>query len=297
MGLVRLRGRFDLDGKVALVTGGSRGLGLAIATLLAKQGACVAIVARDRQELDLAAAELSAAGAPQVLPVVCDVGSAAQVHEAVEQVIRVLGPVDVLVNDAGTIEVGPFESMDLSDFEKAMATNFWGTLHFIRAVLPSMRANGGGRILDVSSIGGVVGVPHLLPYVASKFACTGLSLGLRAELAKDGILVTTACPGLMRTGSPPFAYFKGDRSAEYAWFSTSAKLPLVSASVRRAARLMVRAMVRGRAFVTVTPPARAAIVAQALAPGLVSAVMSAANRWLPRNTDARPATIGFDARA
>lgn len=289
--------RFDFAGKVAIVTGGSRGLGLVLASLLAERGARVAIVARNEAELEQARLHLIERGARDVLAVRCDVSSASQVARAVDEVRSAFGRIDVLVNDAGTIEVGPFESMDLSDFEKAMDTNFWGPLHLVRAVEPIMRDSGGGRILNVSSIGGAVAVPHLLPYVASKFALTGLSLGLRGELAKDRILVTTACPGLMRTGSPPHAWFKGDRAAEYAWFAASDQLPIVSSSVTHAARRMLRALERGRAFVTVTPPARTAIVAQALAPGMVTLAMRAVNRLLPHGTDARPATSGFEARA
>lgn len=289
--------RFRFAGKVAVVTGGSRGLGLLFARLLVERGARVAIVARDEEELERARAELSKHGTREVLAVPCDVSSAAQVARAVDQIVRAFGRIDVLVNDAGTIQVGPFESMDPSDFEKAMDTNFWGALHFVRAVVGPMREAGGGRILNVSSIGGVVAVPHLLPYVASKFALTGLSLGLRAELAKDGIVVTTACPGLMRTGSPPHAWFKGNRAVEYAWFATSDELPIVSSGALHAARRMLRATERGRAFVTVTLPARVAILAQALTPELVARGMQLANGLLPHDTDAGPATTGFEARA
>lgn len=289
---IRRARRFDFAGKVVLVTGGSRGLGLELARQLADRGARLAIVARGPEELEKARQELSDRGARAVLPLACDVGIPAQVKQTVDEVVRVLGPIDVLVNVAGTIVVGPFESMQISDFEKALDTNFWGALHFVRAVLPSMREAGGGRILNISSVGGAVAVPHLLPYVASKFALTGLSLGLRAELAARGVLVTTACPGLMRTGSPPYALFKGDRATEYAWFATSDNLPIVSSSMRHAARRMLRALERGRAFVSVTPPARLAIPAQALAPELFARAMAIANRLLPGNADASPATPG-----
>ncbi len=289
--------RFRFAGKVAVVTGGSRGLGLLLARLLLERGARVAIVARDEAELEKARLELTEHGSREVRAVRCDVTSAAQVTQAVDEILRAFGRIDILVNDAGTIQVGPFESMQPSDFEKAMDTNFWGALHFVRAVLGPMREAGGGRILNVSSIGGVVAVPHLLPYVASKFALTGLSIGLRAELAKDGIVVTTACPGLMRTGSPPHAYFKGDRSREYAWFATSDELPIVSSSALHAARRMIRALERGRAFVTVTPPARLAILAQALTPELLARGMRLANGLLPHGADSGPATTGFEARA
>jgi NAD(P)-dependent dehydrogenase (short-subunit alcohol dehydrogenase family) len=289
--------RYDFTGKVAVVTGGSRGLGLAIARVLKERGARVALVARDDEELERARLRLRGdGGGIEVLAVRCDVSSPTQVERAVAQVIEVFGRIDVLVNDAGTIEVGPFESMALQDFDTAMATNFWGALHFVRAVRGPMLDAGGGRILNVSSVGGAVAVPHLLPYVASKFALTGLSLGLRAELAKDRILVTTACPGLMRTGSAPHAFFKGNRVAEYRWFAIADALPIVSSSMGHAVRRVVRALEQGRAFVTVTPAARIGILAQALAPELTSLAMRAVHGLLPRGQDASPASQGFEAR-
>src|SRR5262249_52903527 len=150
------------------------------------------------------------------------------VKHMVDAVWNHFGPIDVLINNAGVIEVGPLETMTLQDFEEAMRTHFWGPVYTTMAVLSEMRYRGGGRIVNISSIGGKVSVPHLVPYCASKFALCGLSEGLRAELAKDNILVTTVIPGLMRTGSPPNATFKGRHREEYAWFSISDALPVVS---------------------------------------------------------------------
>lgn len=99
-----------------------------------------------------------------------------------------------------------------------------------------MRRQRGGRIVNVSSVGGKIGVPHLLPYTASKFALTGLSEGLRVELKRERILVTTVCPGLMRTGSPRNALFRGKHKREYAWFAIADSLPLLSISAESAAR-------------------------------------------------------------
>lgn len=154
-----------------------------------------------------------------------------------------------------------------------------------------MREQGGGRIANIASIGGKIGVPHLVPYAASKFAQVGLSLGLRAELARDGILVTTVSPGLMRTGSPRNAHFKGRHRAEYAWFSISDSLPLVSMSASRAAKLIVNAVRRGEAEVVLSLPAKVAAVAQALAPELMARALDLANRVLPR-----PGGIGTSRR-
>src|SRR5204863_5194639 len=117
------------------------------------------------------------------------------------------------------------------------------------SVLPAMRRQGEGRIVNISSIGGKIAVPHLLPYDASKFALTGFSEGLRAELLKDGIYVTTVCPGLMRTGSPRNADFKGQHEAEYAWFSIGDSLPGMSMSAEAAAERIVTAFRQGEAEV------------------------------------------------
>src|SRR5204862_4688180 len=134
----------------------------------------------------------------------------------------------VLINNAGVITVGPFEDFSKADFDEAMAIHFWAALYTLKAALPHMRKAGGGRVVNISSIGGKVGVPHLAAYCASKFALTGFSQSIRAELAKDNIRVTTVAPGLMRTGSHVNAKFKGNHAAEFAWFSVSSGTPLIS---------------------------------------------------------------------
>src|SRR5207302_995684 len=146
----------------------------------------------------------------------------------VDEVLDRFGRLHVLINNAGVIQVGPMEEMTLADYEDTMQTHFWAPLFTTLSVLPALRRQGEGRIVNISSIGGKIAVPHLLPYSASKFALTGFSEGLRAELLKDGIYVTTVCPGLMRTGSPRNADFKGQHRAEYAWFSISDSLPFFS---------------------------------------------------------------------
>ncbi len=167
----------------------------------AREGARLVLCARDEAELQRAQKDLESLGA-EVMTVPCDVTDKQSVTEMIESVNARFGGVDVLVNNAGVIQVGPIEVMTREDFEIAMQAHFWGPLNTILAVLPSMRAKKSGRIVNISSIGGKVSVPHLVPYSASKFALVGLSKGLRAELMKDGIKVTTVCPGLMRTGSP-----------------------------------------------------------------------------------------------
>ena len=275
------RGReFDFQDKTVLITGGSRGLGLVLARELAQEGARLAICARDPQELERARADLVGRGAEvHVFP--CDVTDRAQVAEWVRVCQHRFGRIDVLLNNAGVIEVGPIEVQTLADFEEAMRTHFWGPLYTILAVLPEMRRQRSGRIVNVSSIGGRIGVPHLVPYSASKFALTGLSEGLRAELMKDGIVVTNVCPGLMRTGSPRNAIFKGQHRAEYAWFSISDALPVTSIQVERAARQIIAACKRGDAELIITTQALVAIKFHALFPELSADLRALVHQLLP----------------
>ena len=191
------------------------------------------------------------------------------------------GRIDVLVNNAGVIQVGPVDVMTVEDYEEAMKTHFWGPLYTTLAVLPEMRRRGQGRIVNISSIGGKISVPHLVPYSASKFALTGLSEGLRAELLKDGVLVTTVCPGLMRTGSPRNALFKGQHRAEYAWFAISDSLPVTSMSAERAARQIIEATRRGSAEVILTIQAQLAVRFHGLFPGLTADLLGLVNKLLP----------------
>jgi NAD(P)-dependent dehydrogenase (short-subunit alcohol dehydrogenase family) len=271
---------YELKGKTVLITGGSRGLGLVLAREFADEGANVAICARDRGELERAREDLARRGA-NVFAFPCDVTERAQVRELVEVVSRRFGGVDVLVNNAGVIQVGPLEVMTLEDFEQAMAVHFWGPLYTTLEVLPQMRRRQDGRIVNVSSIGGKIGVPHLVPYSASKFALVGLSDGLRAELAKDNVFVTTVCPGLMRTGSPRNANFKGQHRAEYAWFSIGDALPVTSIQVERAARQIVAACRRGQAELVITTQAVLAVKFRALFPEATADILALANRLLP----------------
>ncbi len=278
--VVRKWREYDFRDKTALITGGSRGLGLVLARELAREGARVAICARDAEELDRARQDLKQRGA-SVLAVPCDVTERAQVSEMVESVRERFGRIDVLVNNAGVIQVGPMEVMTVEDYEEAMRVHFWGPLYTTLAVLPEMRKRRAGRIVNISSIGGKISVPHLVPYSASKFALVGLSEGLRAELQKDGVLVTTVCPGLMRTGSPRNAIFKGQHRAEYAWFSISDSLPVASISAERAASQIVAACRRGEAEVVLTIQAQMAVKFHGLFPGLTADMLGVVNRLLP----------------
>jgi NAD(P)-dependent dehydrogenase (short-subunit alcohol dehydrogenase family) len=272
--------RYDLRGKTVLITGGSRGLGLVLGREFVSRGANVAICARDTEELERASSDLVRPGRP-VLALPCDITSVEEVGRMVEAVRDHFGPIDMLVNNAGVIEVGPVESMTLADFDEALNVNLRGPLQTMMAVIPEMRRRGEGRIVNIASIGGKIAVPHLTPYTASKFALVGLSKAMRAELAKDGIIVTTVCPGLMRTGSPRNAKFKGQHRSEYAWFSVSDSLPLFSISAESAARRIISAAQRGEAEVIFPMQMKIAATLDALAPELFADLLGLINRMLP----------------
>jgi NAD(P)-dependent dehydrogenase (short-subunit alcohol dehydrogenase family) len=270
-----------------LLTGGSRGLGLALARAFAAQGARLALCARDAEELDAAHRDVEALGA-EVMTLTCDVADHEAVGRMVEQVTARFGSIDVLVNDAGIIQVGPAEALSLEDLKAVMAVNFWGTVHATLAVLPHMRR--GGRIVNITSIGGAVAVPHLLGYTAAKFAAVGFSTGLAAEMARHGVAVTTVVPGLMRTGSFLHAQVKGQRRAEATLFSLASSLPVLTLDAERAARRVVLACQRKEPFVTLGVPFKALRIAAALAPGLTVRALSLVARALPGPGQDRPGT-------
>lgn len=278
----RRRGRFDFGGKSVVITGGSRGLGLVMARLLAREGAKLTLVARDEEELHRAVVDITTAQPlAEVLPVPGDVRLRCDAEQIVAMAVARFGTVDVLINNAGIIQVGPLDHMKLTDYENAMETHFWGPLYMVVAALPHMRRKGGGRIVNISSIGGKVGLPHLVPYSASKFALAGLSEGLRAELAPWNIVVTTVFPGLMRTGAPVNAMFKGQRPQEYAWFAISDSLPLASIDATRAASQVIRACRRGDAELIITVSAKLAVLARTVVPELFADAMALMNQLLP----------------
>jgi NAD(P)-dependent dehydrogenase (short-subunit alcohol dehydrogenase family) len=278
----RRRNAYDFNRKTVVITGGSRGLGLVMARALAAEGAKLALLARDEDELERAAADIrSLHPDADVLTLVADIRRRYDVERAVAQTFERFGSVDVVINNAGTIQVGPIEHMKLSDFEDAMNTHFWGPLYVMLAALPYMRRQGHGRIANISSIGGKIALPHLVPYSASKFALVGLSDGLRAELAKYNICLTTVCPGLMRTGSPVNAMFKGKRPQEFAWFTISDSLPLASIDARRAARQIIDACRYGDAELIVGFQANMAAMARTMFPEVFADAMALINRLLP----------------
>lgn len=279
---LRQRHAISFDGRVVVITGGSRGLGLVLARQLAAEGARVCLLARDTEELDRARRQLPESA--EVMTVRCDIRRRADIRHAVDRILERWSAVDVLINNAGVIQVGPLEHMTLNDFEDAMATHFWGPLHLMYECVPSMRRRGFGRIVNISSIGGRMAVPHLAPYCASKFALVGLSDSVRSELDQYGIRVTTVSPGLMRTGSPLNAEFKGQHELEYTWFAISDSLPGLTISAERAARQIIEACRFGDPELTITLPAKLAARLSHLAPAIVGRALAVANRALPGPT-------------
>lgn len=276
----RLRRSRGMHGQTAFITGGSRGLGLALALECARRGADVAICARERETLDAAAERIRACGV-RTLAVSCDIRNAAEVRAALARTYAEFGRLDVLVNNAGTIQVGPMESMTRADYEDSLRTHFWAMYDAVEAAIPLMERGGGGRIVNITSIGGKVSVPHLLPYCVGKFAAVGYSEGLRAALARKKIAVTTVVPGLMRTGSPRNAWFKGQHRKEYAWFSLSGALPMVSVSAASAARTIVSGSLRGDPEVIVSLQAKALVRMEGISPSLTLRALEVAEMLLP----------------
>ena len=278
--IVRSTRKIDFHGRNVLITGGSRGLGLVLARQFAAEGADITLLARDDENLERAVIDIAARGA-DVLGIACDVTDEHQVQRAVERSIGRHGRLDVLINNAGQIRVGPIDHMSEQDFDDAMAVHFYAPLYTTLAVLPHMRVRSEGRIVNISSIGGKIGIPHLVPYCASKFALAGLSESLRAELAEDNILITTVYPGLMRTGSPINAEFKGRHREEFAWFALMDATRLTSISAMRAARKIVNATQHGDARLVISMQAKLAVMLNELIPEIAAQGTALMNRLLP----------------
>ena len=270
---------YDLKGKVVLVTGGSRGLGLVLARQLAAKGARLAICARTPEQLGQAHIELERLGA-EVMSMTVDVTDQRQVQAMIIDILEHYGRLDVLINNAGIVQVGPQENMGVNEYEQAMKANFWSALYTMLAVIPYFKEQGGGRIVNVTSIGGKIAVPHLLPYTASKFALVGLSEGMNAELKKDNILVTTVVPNLMRTGSPRNVTVKGDHEAEYAWFKLADSSTFLSQSAETSAAEIIKAIEQGESEAILSATAKVATILQGFAPGWMNLLMGIANKLL-----------------
>jgi len=280
--VARLMVRRDtFAGKAVVITGGSRGLGLALARRLAHAKAKLAILARDPQELVRAKSDLAHYGST-VTTWECDVKSESAVRSIMEEIAVALGGIDVLINNAGEIVVGPLDAMDRQDFQDALDIHFWAPFHTTFAALPHLYKSPFARVVNIASFGGKVAVPHLAPYCASKFALVGLSNSLHSELALKNIRVTTVSPGLLRTGSHKNALFKGQHRKEFTWFSLGAGNPFIAMAADRAARQILDAARKGRPELTITLAARLMVIAQTLLPNLTAKIFTLVARFLPR---------------
>jgi short-subunit dehydrogenase len=269
---MKIRPRDDIRGEVALVTGASRGLGLLLAHELARHSCPLVICARDAAELDRAAEDLRAAGAV-VEAVTCDLNDEASPRLLIDTALRRYGRLDMLINNAGVIQVGPVKAMRAADFETAVTAMALAPARLALAALPVMNEQSHGRIVTITSLGGKLAVPHLLPYSTAKFAAVGFSEGLRAELGRGPVAVTTVVPGLMRTGSHVQALFTGQAEKEFTWFSLGASLPFVSMDAERAAHQIIEGVRERRAEIILTPAAQVVSRVASLAPGLTAEVL------------------------
>jgi NAD(P)-dependent dehydrogenase (short-subunit alcohol dehydrogenase family) len=291
---IAARGRpsFSFMGKTVVITGGSRGLGLVMSRMLAEAGAKLAICAPGAEELGQAKAELE--GQTEVLALPCDVTASSEVAAFIRTVEHHFGSIDVLINNAGKITVGPLEAMGLEDFREMMDTNFYGAVHTVLAALPGMLRRGRGRILNISSVGGLVPGPHLSAYSASKYALTGFGESLRAELGRKGIVVTTVCPGEIRTGAHLASGFRGNLEAEYAWFTSTDVMPLYALSAEAVARAALEACRAGRAIEVVGWPAKLEALTHSLSPSLALWLTGRINAALPEPDGSRRRAVGKD---
>ncbi|RZU45645.1 short-subunit dehydrogenase [Streptomyces sp. BK022] len=272
------------QGMSALVTGGSRGLGLLIAGQLAGRGCEVTILARDSGELGRAMSWIRRRTGRTVRAVVCDVRDEEAVTAAVDEAAAAHGGLDVVIANAGVIQVAPAEAAGSRAFHDAMATIFYGTLYTCLAALPHLRRSPhGGRLGLIGSVGALVSPPHLVPYSCAKAAVRALGEGLQAETAGSAVSVTTVHPGLMRTGSHLQAEFGGQAEEEYAWFSALSGTPVLSMDAERAAEKIVQAVERRRTRAVLTPAARLASLAHGVAPTATTRATGLAARALPRS--------------
>lgn len=274
--------RPSFRGQSVVITGGSRGLGLALARELVHEGANVTLLARDADELTRARQSLEGEDRGEVWTVVCDVTDPGQLRDAFDQAAGNFGGIDLLINNAGAITVGPWETMEMKDFEAQMKLHLYSVIEATRLVLPYLRARSSGkRIVNICSMGGRVAVPHMLPYDTSKFALSGFSQGVGAELAHEGISVTTIYPALMRTGSPIQAVFKGDHEKEFAWFQSADVFPGLSISAQNAAKQIIQAARERRWELIPSVPGKIRMAVAAFFPELMGWGLSQLGRLLP----------------
>ncbi len=189
----------NINGKVAVVTGGTKGIGRGIAEALVRAGVSVAICARKAQEVEAAVAELNQLGGGIAIGVGCDVRDYGQVSGFMDQVVKRFGGVDILVNNAGVGFFGPVETMRPEEFRAVIETNLYAVFHCCKVVIPLMKERGWGYIINISSLAGANPHPGMAAYNASKFGLNGFSEALMQEIRHDGIKVSYIMPGSVNT--------------------------------------------------------------------------------------------------
>ena len=189
-----------LQDKVAIITGGSDGIGKAAALSMAQEGAAVVIVARRQDVLDEAEQEILSATEGQVMSISADVTDPGTAKSIVQSTLNKYGRVDILVNNAGTSMAKPFEDVSQEDWEYDFDLKVWGAVRLIQESIPEMRKVGGGRIINVTNLGGRTPGPASMPTSISRAAGIAITKGLSKDLARDNILVSTVCIGLIKSG-------------------------------------------------------------------------------------------------
>jgi NAD(P)-dependent dehydrogenase (short-subunit alcohol dehydrogenase family) len=272
--------RLELRGRVAVVTGGGRGLGLAISRELVTRGCRVAICGRDGDLIERAVAALCGEGA-DVMGSSCDAADPAQVDAFMQRVLDRHGHIDILVNNAGQCFVGPVQELAAEDMQDALRNIFWVNYYPSMAVLPLMRRRRFGRIANITSVGGKVPLPHQSAYVAAKYAATGWSETLAIELAKEGVFVSTITPPPLRNGAPLHVHFNGQAEREFGWFTWGLTSRLTAISADRTARVVVDALAHADAERSVSFMSWALSRAHGLAPNVLARCLSWVDRRLP----------------
>jgi short-subunit dehydrogenase len=272
---------YSVRRRSVVITGGSRGLGMAIAEQFLSEGSNVTLLARDEAELGRAQSMLQKRTGRTPSIVACDMTMAADVESALTEAEASYGPIDILINNAGTIVVGPFASMDSADFSALLQLQLHAVVNVTQNLAKRWKESG-GRIANICSIGGKIAVPHMSTYCAAKFALAGLSQTLATELKRDRIIVTTVFPGLMRTGSPIQAVIKGDHESEYAWFALGDTVPGLSVSAEYAAKRILEAIRNGDNELVFPSTMKLAALAQSQFPELFALAMQTAAAFFPK---------------
>ena len=290
--LHKRRHRREFLGQTVLITGGSRGLGLEMVQEFSERGAQVVFCARTADEVTRAEQLLHQQGFSNAKGMVADIGRPNGPSQLIAQITREVGPIDILVNNAGQIQVAPFVDTEEEAFHRCLDLFLYGPLRLSREVLPAMMASGGGSIVNITSVGGQVPAPHLVPYNCGKAALVALSEGMSVEMDRYGIHVMTVVPGLMRTGSHRNAMFGGRRAEEYAWFRGAALHPVLAQCAKSAARSVVDGVAAKRRTLSLGWEAKWGPFLHAFFPEMSHRITSAVEKLLPDAGAAPPLKMG-----